>query len=338
MMRAALYHGPGDIRLDNVPEPNPGPDDVKVRTLHNGLCGTDLHQYFVGPMSPAPLPVVVGHEFAGEVVEVGRNVTRVAVGDVVAVEPLWPCGACPPCEAGDYNLCVQILCHGLGGPGGGLSEFTIVRERMAYRLPEQVGPVLGALVEPMSVAYRAVLRAHPLPGVAAVVLGGGPIGIGSLLALRALGVEDVTVVEPAAQRRAAVSALGAETVLDPSATDVVGAIREATHGAGVPVVIDAAGVAASFTAGLGVASTKARFVTVAAYMEPVTYNPTDAMMREIEIVSSFSYAGEFDAVIGHMAAGRYPTEGWIEHVPFDDHLGAYDRLHRGEAIKLLVDL
>ena len=336
-MRAALYHGPGDVRLEDVAEPDPGPGDVKIRTLHNGLCGTDLHQYFVGPMSPAPLPTIVGHEFSGEVVEVGRDVTKVAVGDVVAVEPLWPCGGCPPCEDGAYNLCWEVLCHGLGGPGGGLSEFTVVRERMAYKLPESVGPVLGALVEPMSVAYRAVLRAHPRPGATAVVFGGGPIGIGSFLGLRALGVDDVTVVEPAAERRAAVARLGA-AVLDPATTDVVTTIRDATKGAGASVVIDAAGVAASFDAALGVAATGGRIVTVAAYMGPVTYNPTDLMMREIEIVSSFSYAGEFDAVIEHMAAGRYPTDGWIEQLPFDDHLGAYDRLHRGEAIKLMVDL
>ncbi len=271
-------------------------------------------------------------------VDVGRDVTRVAVGDLVAVEPSLPCGSCPPCVDGNYNLCLQFLCNGLGGPSGGLSEFTIARESMAYPLPEQVGPVLGALVEPMSVAYRAVLRAHPRPGLAAVVLGAGPIGIGSFLALRALGVDNVTMVEPAPQRRAAVSALGAAAVLDPTATDVVGAIREATHGAGVPVVIDAAGTRASFATGLGVAGRKGRFVTVAAYMEPVTYNPTDVLMREVEIVSSFAYAGEFAAVIEHMAAGRYPAEGWIEHVPFEEHFTAYDRLHRGEAIKLMVDL
>ena len=336
-MRAALYHGPHDVRFEDVPEPDPGPGDVKIRTLHNGLCGTDLHQYFVGPMSPAPLPIVVGHEFSGEVVEVGRDVTRVAVGDLVAVEPLWPCGGCPPCANGDHNLCWEVLCHGLGGPGGGLSEYTVVRERMAYRLPESVGPVLGALVEPMAVAYRAVLRGHPQPGAPAVVFGAGPIGIGSFLALRALGVDDVTVVEPAAERRAAVGRLGAQ-VLDPASTDVVGTIRDATNGAGAQVVIDAAGVAASFEAGLAVAGTASRVVTVAAYMGPVSYNPTEVMMREIEIVSSFSYNGEFDAVIGHMAAGRYPADGWVERVPFDDHLGAYDRLHRGEAIKLMVDL
>ena len=162
-MRAALYYGPGDVRLEDIPEPDPTPGTVKVRSLHNGLCGTDLHQYFVGPMSPAPLPTVVGHEFSGEVVDVGRDVTSVAVGDLVAIEPLWPCGTCAPCVDGDPNLCWEVLCHGLGGPGGGLSEFTVVREHMAHRLPEGLGPVHGALVEPMSVAYRAVLRGRAAP-------------------------------------------------------------------------------------------------------------------------------------------------------------------------------
>ena len=289
-------------------------------------------------MSPAPLPTVVGHEFSGEVVELGAGVTSVAVGDLVAIEPLWPCGACAPCTDGDPNLCFEVLCHGLGGPGGGLSEFTVVREHMAHKLPEGLDAVHGALVEPMSVAYRAVLRSEPRPGDAAVVFGGGPIGIGAYLALRALGVDDVTVVEPAAERRAAVQALGAERVLDPTATDVVEDVREHTGGIGARVVIDAAGVARLVHRRDRRRRRTGRVVTVAAYMEPVSYNPTDVMMREIEIVSSFSYNGEFDAVIEHMAAGRYPTDGWVERVPFDDQVSAYERLHRGEAIKLMIDL
>jgi NADPH:quinone reductase-like Zn-dependent oxidoreductase len=93
-MRAALYYG-RDVRLEDIPEPNPTPSTVNARSLHNGLCGTDLHQYFVGPMSPVLLPTVVGHEFSGEVVDVGRVVTSVAIGALVAIEPVWPCGALP---------------------------------------------------------------------------------------------------------------------------------------------------------------------------------------------------------------------------------------------------
>jgi (R,R)-butanediol dehydrogenase / meso-butanediol dehydrogenase / diacetyl reductase len=146
------------------------------------------------------------------------------------------------------------------------------------------------------------------------------------------------VVEPAAERRQAVARLGAEQPIDPTSTDAVGEVLERTAGTGARVVIDAAGVPASFRDALAVAGIKGRVVTVAAYMEPVSYNPTDLMMREVEIISSFAYCGDFGPVIEHMAAGRYPTDGWVERLAFDDHELAYERLHRGEAIKLLVDL
>ena len=191
---------------------------------------------------------------------------------------------------------------------------------MAYPAPESVGPVLGALVEPMAVAYRAVLAVARSPVRPPVVFGAGPVGIGSFLAL-ALGIDDVTVVEPAERAGAAVARLGA-TVLDPASTDVVAAIHDASGKAGA-VVIDAAGV--GVVQGIAVAGTACRVVTVAAYMGPVSYNPTEVMIREIEIVSSFSYNGEFDAVIGHMAAGvPRPTDG-SRTAPFDDHLGTYER-------------
>ena len=337
-MKAAQYYGPGDVRLEDVPEPDPGPGGVKLRPLHNGLCGTDVHQYFVAPMTPVPLPITAGHEFSAEVVEVGPGVSRVSVGDLVAVDPLWSCGRCAMCTGGAYHLCFEVLCHGLGGAGGGLAEYTVVNEQMAYRVPEGVDAAQAALAEPMSVAYHGVSLAKPEPGTTAVVLGAGPIGIGCFLALRALGVDDVVVSEPVPDRRAAIAGIGAETVLDPSATDVVGEVLERTNGAGATVTVDAAGVAESFRVGAAVTGRKGRFVTLAAYMEPVTYNPTELMMREIQIVSSFSNCGDFAAVLDHMAKGRYPTEGWVERVPFDTHLEAYDRLHHGTAKKVLVDI
>jgi (R,R)-butanediol dehydrogenase/meso-butanediol dehydrogenase/diacetyl reductase len=311
---------------------------VKVRPLHNGLCGTDLHQYFVAPMAPVPLPITIGHEFSAEVVEIGPEATRLSVGDLVSVDPLWSCGACAPCAAGDSHLCFDVRCHGLGAAGGGLSEFTVVKEQMAYRVPEGVDAVHAALAEPMSVAYHGVTLARPAPGDTAVVLGAGPIGIGCYLALRALGVDDVVVSEPAPDRRAAIATIGAERVLDPSATDVVAEVLEHTQGAGAAVTIDAAGVADSFQTGAAVTGRKGRFVTLAAYMAPISYNPTDLMMREIEIVSSFSSCGEFAPVLEHMANGRYPIDGWVERVPFERHLDAYERLHAGTAMKILVDL
>jgi len=127
-------------------------------------------------------------------------------------------------------------------------------------------------------------------------------------------------------------------VLDPSATYVVAAVLEHTRGAGADLAIDAAGNPASFRTGLALTGRGGRFVTLAAYAEAVAYNPTEIMMREIEIVSSFSTCGEFSEVLAHMQAGRYPLEGWVERVPFEGQVAAYERLHRGTAIKVLIDV
>jgi (R,R)-butanediol dehydrogenase/meso-butanediol dehydrogenase/diacetyl reductase len=231
-----------------------------------------------------------------------------------------------------------VICHGLGAPGGGLSEWTAVDERMVHRVPEGIDAVRAALVEPMSVAFRGVRLGRPRPGTCAVVLGAGPIGLGCWFALRALGIEDVVVSEPAASRRRVASSLGADPVLDPSAGDVVAAVLEHTRGAGADLAIDAAGNPASFRTGLALTGRGGRFVTLAAYTEAVAYNPTEIMMREIEIVSSFSTCGEFGEVLAQMQAGRYPLEGWVERVPFEDQLAAYERLHRGTAMKVLIDV
>jgi (R,R)-butanediol dehydrogenase/meso-butanediol dehydrogenase/diacetyl reductase len=337
-MKTTMYHGPGDIRVEDVPEPDPGAGEVKVRPLWNGLCGTDVHQFFAAPMTPVPLPIEIGHEFSAEVVEVGAHVTSAKVGDLVAVDPLWRCGTCKYCTAGNHNLCVDMICHGLGAAGGGLSEATVVAAAMARPVPEGVDPAQAALTEPMSVAYHGVRQGRPEPGGCAVVLGGGPIGIGCVLALRTLGVDDIVVTEPATQRRVALASVGVENILDPSEVDVVDAIEEHTNGDGAHLTIDAAGVAATYATGLSVTGRRGRFVTLAAYMEPVGYNPTDLMIREIEIVSSFSSNGEFDRVLQHMAAGAYPSEAWVERVPFSGHLDAYERLHDGRAMKVLVEV
>ena len=179
-MKAAMYYGPGDIRMEDVPEPDPGPGEVKVRPLWNGLCGTDLHQFFDGPMSLV-VPCIIGHEFSAEVVEVGRDVTRVSVGDLVAVDPMWACGTCKHCSEGDRNLCFDMICHGLGASGGGISECD--RRAGGHAAPRPRGRRRRSRPRWSSRCRSrttACCQGRPRPGTTAVVLGGGPIGIGAL--------------------------------------------------------------------------------------------------------------------------------------------------------------
>ena len=180
-MKAAVYYGPNKLDVTDVPEPQPTPGTVKVKVGYNGICGTDLHEYYAGPIfvptEPHPLtgqqlPLTMGHEFAGTITAIGAGVTGYAEGDRVAVEPIYRCGHCEPCRIGNYNICAQIGFHGLMSDGG-MAEYTVVPTNMLHRLPDNVSLELGALVEPMSVAYHAATLGEPRPGRTAMVFGAG---------------------------------------------------------------------------------------------------------------------------------------------------------------------
>jgi (R,R)-butanediol dehydrogenase/meso-butanediol dehydrogenase/diacetyl reductase len=337
-VRAWQFHGAGDLRLVDVPEPVMGAGDVLVRPMFNGLCGTDVHQYFGGALAPVPLPVGVGHEASAVVVDVGADVQGFAAGDHVAIEPIDSCGACRPCSRSLSHLCAAPAWFGLTAPGGALSDLAVVRPSMLHRLPDGVDLATGALVEPLSVSHHAVELAVAGADDLAVVFGAGPIGIGAFLALRAHGVERIIVVEPAPERRAAVEAIGATLTVDPTVASPQELIADLSGGAGADVVIEAAGVQDAFTAGLDGLAARGRMVLVAAHTRPVQLDLLSVLMREVEMKVSFAYSGDFPRVISHLAAGAYDTTSWVERVPFTAVVDALERLHAGTANKVLVTI
>ncbi|MGW2151236.1 2,3-butanediol dehydrogenase [Nonomuraea bangladeshensis] len=185
-MRAAVWHGAGDVRVEDVPVGPPGPGEVTIEVAYCGICGSDLHEYADGPHAvpvgdPHPesgvaAPLVLGHEFCGTVSETGDGVTGLVPGDRVAVEPHYRCGRCPRCLAGEYNICRHFGFAGLMGHGG-LAERATVPAYMLHRLPEEVSLEQAAVFEPAAVALHAVRRAAIRPGESVAVLGLGPIGL-----------------------------------------------------------------------------------------------------------------------------------------------------------------
>jgi|SRR5579875_49697 (R,R)-butanediol dehydrogenase/meso-butanediol dehydrogenase/diacetyl reductase len=347
-MRAIRYHGREDARLEDIPEPSPKPGEVKLRVLYNGICGSDLHEYYHGPLMsmtrPHPLtgvqnPVVLGHEFCGEVVELGKGVDDLKIGDLIAVEPVQTCGVCHWCRAGQYNHCPRPAIHGYSREGGGLAEFTVVLRSMAHKLPQGVSAQQGALVEPMAVSYHAIARAYPKPGQTIAVHGGGPIGVGAFLALRALGDIRVIISEPSAERRAILSRLGAEYLLDPRSVNVVEAIHDLTDGRGADASIEAAGVAPAFKAALASTAPMGHLVVVAMHMEPFQFNALSLLAGEVNITGSKTYCNDYPAVIDLMARGAYSPDGWVTTIPME---GFIDRgivpLHQQRATKIMVDV
>jgi (R,R)-butanediol dehydrogenase/meso-butanediol dehydrogenase/diacetyl reductase len=341
-----VYYGPNKLEVADVPEPTPTPGTVKVKVGFNGICGTDLHEYYAGPIfvptEPHPLtgqqmPLTMGHEFSGVITEVGAGVADYATGDRVAIMPLYRCGDCGPCRAGNYNICQQIGFHGLMSDGG-MAEYTVVPTDMLHRLPDNVSLELGALVEPMSVAYHAATLGEPNADATSMVFGAGPIGIGLWFALRGKGVEDVFVVEPSATRRASIEALGART-LDPAAVDVPAFITDHTDGAGADAVFDAAGVAPAVETALACIGARRPMVSVAIYEKPLTTPLLNLVMNESRIQGSLCYtAADFEAVIALMAQDKYDTTGWVTPIALDDVIDeGFEALHAGKKMKVLVD-
>lgn len=346
-MRAAVFYGREDLRLEDVEEPQAGVGEVKVRVLHNGICGSDLHEYYHGPMTtrttPHPLtgvknPVIMGHELCGEVVQLGDEVEDLTVGDLVAVEPLETCGHCLFCGIGQYNHCPEVAFHGYNRSGGGLAQYTVVPRKMAHRLPAGVTARQGALIEPLGVAWHTANRCAVEAGQTVAIHGAGPIGVGVFLTLRRRGI-DVIVSDPSPARRAVMAALGARHLLDPTAVDAISAIRDLTGGRGAHASVDAAGVAKSFHSMLHGTRVDGTAVVVAIHQHAVTIPPFDLLMPEVKLTGVAMSVNAFPTVIDEMALGSYPLDGWVEDIPFDAILtGGFERLKRQEGMKLLVDV
>jgi (R,R)-butanediol dehydrogenase/meso-butanediol dehydrogenase/diacetyl reductase len=346
-MRAAVFYGREDLRLEQVPEPRPGPGDVKLRILFNGICGSDLHEYYDGPITtrttPHPLtgvrnPVIMGHEMCGEVVEVGEGVEDLERGTRVAVEPVETCGKCLYCRSGQYNHCGLLAFHGYNRGGGGLAEYTVVRRSMAHALPDRLTPEQGAVIEPLAIAYATVNRCRVEAGQTVAVHGAGPIGIGIYLTLKRRGLR-VIMVDPSPARRGVLKALGADTVLDPREANAVSAIRDLTGGRGAHASIDAAGVPAAFRAALDGTAVDGNVVVVAIHTRPLEIDPMQILMSEARITGVALSCGAFPSVIAEMDGGAYPLEGWVEKIAFDGLIrDGFERLHRQDGVKLLVDV
>ena len=209
-MRAAVYHRPGDLRVESRPTPQPGPDDVLVAVEYCGICGTDLHMVNDGWGRPGSIG---GHEYSGRVVAVGSQVADWQPGDAVVGGPEASCGHCEYCRDGRAMLCPERGTPGVSAYQGAFADFIRVHESQLLRIPAGLEARAAALAEPLAVALHGITRSGIAAGQRALVTGAGPIGMLTLAALRARGVDDVTLSEPADPRRQLGGATESQTSL-----------------------------------------------------------------------------------------------------------------------------
>lgn len=312
-MKAARWHGVKDIRVEDVPEPKPGKGEVKVKVAWTGICGSDLHEYLAGPifvpvdedhpLSHDKAPITMGHEYCGTVAELGEGVTGLSVGDRVAIEPIFACGACPACLEGKYNLCDSLGFVGLSGGYGGFAAHSVVPARMVHKMPEGLSMEQGALVEPAAVALHAVRLSRIKAGDKAAVFGAGPIGLLVVESLRVAGASEIHVVEPSEVRRQKALELGATSVIDPTATDAVAEIRDATSG--VHVAFEVTGVPQVLPQCIDATRHEGQVLVVSIWEQEAAFQPNTVVLKERHLQGTIAYRNVYPAVMALMTQGYF---------------------------------
>ena len=282
-----------------------GDDDVVVRVVYCGVCGSDVHFYQHGePEFPDVYPFVPGHECAGEVVEVGRNVTSLKAGDRVAVEPGITCGKCEWCKGGKYNLCPRVRFLSAPTYHGVLRNYFAHPAELCYRLPQGISTLEGAMIEPLSVAFNAATQSGITIGQKAVILGSGCIGLVTLLTLNAMGVGDVTVVDQFDIRLDKARQLGARHVINASRSDAVATVLDITDGKGADVVFEAAGNQKTAAQTLLLAKRGGTIVIIGNIVGQTPFNFQMFVNKELNLRSSFRYRNVFPPAIEAVATGK----------------------------------
>ena len=350
-MKAAVLYERGDVRIADIdPAPDPGPDEVRMRILRVGLCGSDVSEYDHGPVL-TPLhrahpvtgvhgPVVLGHEMLGVIEDVGSAVTTVRPGDrVVSGAGVW-CGDCRWCFAGRTNLCAKYYTFGLN-LNGGLTERVTVPARTLIAVPAEVPDDNAVLAQPLAVGLHAVDRSDVRAGDVAVVIGAGAIGGFILAGLEIRDCAAVVAVDVDDQRLESARALGATHVVNQRSQDLAAALSALTDGAGADVVFEASGVPGMVRTAQSAARRGGRVQLVGLHPGDSPLDLLDLSIREVDISTSLAHVCDNDMPLAVEILTRRDLAALLVEavLPLDEvATGALARLARGEATgKFLVD-
>jgi (R,R)-butanediol dehydrogenase/meso-butanediol dehydrogenase/diacetyl reductase len=314
-MKAAIYHGLEDIRVQEVERQPPPPGYVLLRTTQVGICGSDLHNYF-GHWPPSH-SLAAGHETTGVIAEIGEGVQGFAVGDRVAVECFSHCGQCLYCQTGQYTHCLNRKAVAHGGHGG-FAEYSTAHASALFKLPPEMSFEQGALVEPLAVAVRALAQSGMTYQDRVLVIGGGTIGLLCLAVAVANGARETMITVKYGQQAQIARDLGADHVIDITKEDVRAKVKALTGGQGVDVVIETVGAAGQFDDALSIVRPRGRVVLVGGYYKPLEVDLSRIVWSEAIVTGSncYGYSGretDFQAAIDLIASGKVDAGRIVTH-------------------------
>lgn len=340
MRPMAVVTSPGVIALQDVPVPPLGPADVRIEVGAVTLCGSDLH-VFKGKHPSVSLPIPVGHEIAGRVAALGAEVTRVQVGDRVAVEPVIVCDECAYCVRGQYHLCANISFQYRHWQGG-LTPVFIADQRWVHRLPDSLNDIEGALLEPLSVVVHATGKADILPGAPVAVFGDGAIGLLLTQVARARGAGEIYLAGIRESRLQAGMALGATEAIDNRTTDAVARIRAATDGLGAELAFEAVGIPQTLRQSIEAVRKGGTVVMVGLFESAeVSFPANQIVQRELSVIGAQGYSWDFPRAISMVQQGSVQLREMVTHTfPLEEVQAAFDLLMEPDtpAVKVAVTM
>ena len=329
-MKAAIIHAPRDLRIEEAEVPRMGPHDVTVRIRAGGICGSDLHYYQDGGFGAVRIrqPMILGHEIAGEVTEVGADVTRVRPGDRVAVNPSLPCGHCRFCLAGQPNHCLDMRFYGsamrMPHVHGGFREVLVCDGSQAVPVPPGVALEIAAFAEPLSVCLHAVRQAGSLLGQRVLVTGSGPIGALAVLVARHAGAQEVVATDIIDAPLAIARRIGADTALN-TRTDPDALARFKADKGYFDTVIEASGSGIALSSALEVTRPGGTIVQLGISGGEMTLPVNMLVAKEITLRGTFRFHEEFEWAVGFLASGAIDVGPLLtEVVPLAEAVRAFE--------------
>ena len=330
----AFMHGLDNIIIKKTKVPKIKADEVLVKLEYVGICGSDVHYYHTGACGPFKVDLnedfILGHECAGTIVEIGNEVSNLAVGDRVALEPGITCGKCEFCKSGKYNLCPDVVFLATPPVQGCYQEYIAFPQNMCFKLPDNVSTKEGALIEPLAVGFHAAAQGDVSVGDTVVILGAGCIGLVTLLACKARGAAKIIVTDLVDARLEKAKELGADYVFNGKDCEVISEVLNLTDGKGAVKVIETAGSTHTIAQTAHLVSKGGTIVLVGlASTEEINYNFAQIMDKEAQIKSVFRYRNIYPMAIDSVASGNIDVSGIVTH--------EYDLEHIQEAFQKVVN-
>ncbi|MEM3406336.1 MAG: galactitol-1-phosphate 5-dehydrogenase [Nitrososphaerota archaeon] len=313
-MKAAIWYGGKNIRIEDVPEPEISDNDVLIKVKAVGICGSELHAY-EGISERRKPPLIMGHEFSGEVIEVGKNVKNLVKGDRVAVDPIIRCLKCEQCLNGRSNICENMRLIGLHTPGA-FSEYIAIPAEKCYEMPDNLSFEEASMVEPMSVGVHAVNLADMKINSNVAIFGGtGVIGLCTLQALRTAGAGRIICTGTRENKLKIAEKLGANILINVKEIDPVKKIMEITNGKGIDIAFEAVGIQETVQQAISMVKKGGNIVVIGMLAKKMELEMLDIVTKEKQIIGSYGYTSlDFKTALNLIAEGKVNVKPLITHV------------------------